>query len=280
MTATPDRRFHAANDRVVHRSLADQAAGREVVDGDPQSISQPVVNLLAEPGGGLDRQLLYGAAIEVLEVHNGYAFIRNPVDGYVGYIGAKQFRAPQVSTHRVRANAAQVYPKPDIKSPPFLTLPYQAELAVDGWKSGFARLRGGGFVPEQLVQAISVRTDDPVAVAERYLGAPYLWGGNSIWGLDCSGLVNAALRAAGLPCPADSDLQQALGAALAPDAPLQRGDLMFWKGHVGLMQSESRLIHANAHHMLVSSEPLAEVSDRIAQSGGGAELARRRLPEA
>lgn len=276
---TTDRRFHPANDRVVHVSLAAQANGRQVVEGVPHSISQPVVNLLAKPGGALDRQLLFGATVEVLEVHNGFAFVRTAADGYVGYVGAGKIRAHLAPTHRIISNAAQIYPKPDIKTVPFLTLPYQAELAVDGWRAGFAKLATGGNVPEQFVQPVSVLADDPVATAERYLGAPYLWGGNSIWGLDCSGLVQAAFRSAGAPCPADSDLQQdALGAALAPDAALQRGDLVFWKGHVGIMQSGETLLHANAHHMRVTSEPLAEVAARIAKSGGGEITARRRVP--
>ena len=273
-----DRRFFPANERVAHVSVAAQADGRKVVEGVLHSVSQPVVNLLAGPGGALDRQLLFGAAVEVLEVHNGFAFVRNAADGYVGYVGATKIRAHVAPTHRIASNAAQVYPKPDIKSTPFLTLPYRAELAVDGWKAGFAKLATGGHVPEQFVQPISVLADDPVETAERFLGAPYLWGGNSIWGLDCSGLVQAAFRSAGTPCPADSDLQQeALGVPLPPDDALQRGDLVFWKGHVGIMQSGETLLHANAHHMTVTSEPLAEVTERIAGSGGGEIAARKRV---
>lgn len=273
-----DRRFFPANERVAHASVAAQAEGRAVVDGVLHSVGQPVVNLLAAPGGALDRQLLFGAAVEVLEVHNGFAFLRNAADGYVGYVGAGKIRAHLAPTHRIISNAAQLYPRPDIKTVPFLTLPYLAEVAVDGWKAGFAKLATGGHVPEQFVQPISVLADDPVATAERFLGAPYLWGGNSIWGLDCSGLVQAAFRSVGAPCPADSDLQQeALGAALSPDDALQRGDLVFWKGHVGIMQSPDTLLHANAHHMRVTSEPLAEVVDRIAKSGGGEITARKRV---
>lgn len=279
MSGATDRRFDPANERVVHASMAEQADGRQVVEGVLHSINQPVVNLLAKPGGALDRQLLFGAGVEVLEVHNGFAFVRAAADGYVGYVGATKIRPHLVPTHRIISNAAQVYPKPDIKTVPFLTLPYLAELAVDGWKAGFARLATGGHVPEQFVQAVSVTAADPVATAERFLGAPYLWGGNSIWGLDCSGLVQAAFRSAGVACPADSDLQQdALGAALSPDEALQRGDLVFWKGHVGIMQSGDTLLHANAHHMRVTGEPLTEVVDRVAKSGGGDVTARRRVP--
>jgi hypothetical protein len=250
--AAADRRFFPANERVAHVSVADLAEGREVVEGVLHSVGQPVVNVLAKPGGALDRQLLFGAAVEVLEVHNGFAFVRNAADGYVGYVGASKIRAHVAPTHRIISNAAQVYPRPNIKTVPFLTLPYLAELGVDGWKAGFAKLATGGHVPEQFVQAVSVTTD---------------------------GLVQAAFRSAGVPCPADSDLQQeALGVALAPDAALQRGDLVFWKGHVGIMQSDEILLHANAHHMTVTSEPLAEVTERISGSGGGKITARKRVP--
>lgn len=273
-----DRRLFPANARVAHISVADQAVGREIVEGVPHSVAQPVVNLLARPGGGLDRQLLFGAAVEVLEVDNGFAFVRNPVDGYVGYVGASKIRAHVAPTHRIVSNAAQVYPRPDIKTVPFLTLPYLAEVAVDGWTAGFARLATGGNVPEQFLQSVSVLAGDPVATAERFLGAPYLWGGNSIWGLDCSGLVQAALRSAGLACPADSDLQQAAtGTELSAEAAMQRGDLVFWSGHVGILRTPDTLLHANAHHMRVTAEPLAEVIARVADAGGGPVTARKRV---
>jgi hypothetical protein len=277
-----DPRFHAANDRVIARSLADRdrtaIGSRKIVDPVLKSISQPVVNLLTAPGGRLSRQMLFGAAVEVMEVHNGYAFVCDPRDGYVGYIGAKQCREPIQPSHRVRTSAALIYPRSDIKTAPFMTLPYGAAVAVVGTRKGFAKLETGGFVPEQLIERPEVLADDPVAIAERFLGAPYLWGGNSIWGLDCSGLVRAAFGATGLRVPADSDLQEAaLGEPLAEDAALQRGDLVFWKGHVGIMQSADQLLHANAHHMAVTSEALSDVSARIEAAQGGVITGRRRV---
>jgi cell wall-associated NlpC family hydrolase len=277
-----DRRFFAANDRVISRYLADQDTSaieeRQIVDPVLKTVSQPVVNLLDAPGGGLNRQLLFGQAIELLEVHNGYAFVCDPRDGYVGYIGAKQFRDPVQPSHRVNANAAQLYPRSTIKSVPFMTLPLGAEVAVQSTRSGFAKLATGGFIPEQLITGKPNLEKDPVAEAERYLGAPYLWGGNSIWGLDCSGLVRAGFCPSGIRVAADSDLQEtSFGSELAVDAPLQRCDLVFWKGHVGIMQAPDQILHANAHHMKVTSEPLSEVADRIAKSGGGEITSRRRL---
>lgn len=277
-----DPRFHAANDRVIARSLADRDPGaigeRAIVDPILKSIGQPVVNLLTRPGGGLSRQMLFGAAVEVLETHNGYAFVCDPRDGYVGYIGAKQCREAIQPSHRVRSSAAQIYSRSDIKTAPFMTLPLGAAVAVVGVRKGFAKLETGGFIPEQLIERPEVLADDPVAVAERFLDVPYLWGGNSIWGLDCSGLVRAAFGATGVRVAADSDLQEAtLGAPLDADATIGRGDLIFWKGHVGIMQSGTQILHANAHHMAVTSEPLNDVVARIEKTTGGSVTSRRRL---
>ncbi len=277
-----DPRFHTANERVIARSLADQdpaaVDGLTVVDPILNSIGQPVVNLLASPGGRMNRQLLFGAAIEVMEVHNGYAFVCDPRDGYVGYIGAKQCREPVQPSHRVCTNAAQIYPRSDMKTAPYMTLPFGAAVCVVGSRSGFAKLETGGFMSEKSIESPEILADDPVTVAERFLHAPYLWGGNSIWGLDCSGLVRAAYGVAGIRVAADSDLQEAtLGVPLEAAASLQRGDLVFWKGHVGIMQTADMIVHANAHHMAVTSEALADVASRIEHTTGETITSRRRL---
>ena len=117
---------------------------------------------------------------------------------------------------------------------------------------------------------------EPTATAERFLGTPYLWGGRDSVGIDCSGLVQQALYAGGLACPRDSDLQARLGDPAKPET-LARGDLVFWRGHVGMMLDEARLIHANAWHMAVAIEPLAEALERIARRGGGDPTAFRRV---
>jgi cell wall-associated NlpC family hydrolase len=162
-----------------------------------------------------------------------------------------------------------------VKVRPTAELPFLAAVPVTGTTGAFAKLRSGGFVPRPHLEPAP---GDAAAQAARLAGAPYLWGGRSAWGLDCSALVQLALLAAGVSAPRDSDMQAAmLGHALAPDAELRRGDLVFWKGHVGMLADAATLIHANAHHMAVVIEPLAEAVARIAAAGGGPVAGRRRL---
>jgi cell wall-associated NlpC family hydrolase len=174
----------------------------------------------------------------------------------------------------VTALRSHVYSRPDIKAPVSAALPCGAEVAVVGEDGAFARPDGGGYLP---LAHLAARPGDPVAQARRFLGVPYLWGGRSAEGIDCSGLVQLAHLAAGLDAPRDSDMQEAaLGALLPSDAPLQRGDLVFWRGHVGLMADATTLLHANAFHMAVAEEPLAAAVARIRDTGGGVITARRR----
>ena len=116
---------------------------------------------------------------------------------------------------------------------------------------------------------------DAAGVALRFLGAPYLWGGRESLGLDCSGLVQQALAACGKACPRDTDMQAGIGVAVAP-GDLARGDLVFWKGHVGMMLDAERMVHANGHHMATVVEPLAEAIARIEAAGYGPPTAYRR----
>jgi cell wall-associated NlpC family hydrolase len=157
-----------------------------------------------------------------------------------------------------------LYSRPDLKSPERLALPFNSRLALTGQDNGFWQTSTGDWVPEAHICPLHSPAMDPVTQARRFLGVPYLWGGNSVWGIDCSGLVQVALTACGLPCPADSDQQRAaLGPALPPDAPLQPGDLIFWTGHVAFVASAQTLLHATAHGMAVIEEPLAPALTRI-----------------
>jgi len=173
-------------------------------------------------------------------------------------------------THKVVAARTLVFPGPNIKLPPSGGLPLGARLAVARMVAPFAVMATGGCIPMQHLAPIETVESDYVDVAERLLHAPYLWGGKTSLGLDCSALVQVALNACGQSCPRDSDLQEkALGAPLAsPDlANLRRGDLMFWKGHVAIVRDRETLIHANAHHMAVTIEPIATAVERIAANG-------------
>jgi hypothetical protein len=182
-------------------------------------------------------------------------------------------------THRDAVRRTFVYPGPNMKLPPRGALPFGAKIAVIETKGDFAILDGGAIFAAHLTTIETVASDF-VAVAEAFLGAPYLWGGKTPDGVDCSGLVQAALTAAGIACPRDTDMQErALGAPLdmAKLPELRRGDLVFWKGHVGVMQDATRLLHANGFHMLVESEPFETARERIAAKSFGAITSLRRL---
>ena len=168
-------------------------------------------------------------------------------------------------THWVRALRTFAFGEPSIKSAPVAQLSMNALVRVEGHEGRFVRLEGSGFVVEEHLSPLGAWRDDPAAVALRYLEAPYLWGGRCSLGLDCSGLVQQALYACGRGCPRDSDQQAALGAAVEPAGGLRRGDLVFWRGHVGMMLDAETLLHANAFHMAVAAEPLAQIVARVGE---------------
>ncbi len=271
-----DRRLHPATGRVAHISLRGQVGDLALTEGVAMEIAAPWADLLAAPRGALDRQLVHGEGFCVLDIEHDHSFGFARKDGYCGWVRTDHLCAAQPKTHWVSAVASHLYPAPRVQAPPVNALPFGANLHVVGQSGGFAQT-DAGFVPLVHLTPLHQGFDDPVNVAERFLGLPYLWGGNSAAGIDCSGLVQAALLACGIMAPADSDLQRALGAEIPEHTPLQRGDLMFWRGHVALVVDAHRLIHANGHTMSVAYEGITDCTARIAASGGGAVIARRRL---
>jgi cell wall-associated NlpC family hydrolase len=192
----------------------------------------------------------------------------------MGYVEAGGLGAPEPATHRVSALLATLYPAPDIMTAPLGVLPLNAALA--GREEGPFLATEAGFVHLRHVVPAGTFAEDFVAVAELFLGAPYLWGGGTALGLDCSGLVQAAFHAAGRDAPRDSDMQAAeIGAPIPEGAPQRRGDLIFWRGHVGIMRDAATLLHANGRHMAVASEPLDEAVARIAREYGPVTARRR-----
>lgn len=258
--------------------LAGRVEAARFVEGRPARVAAPLLDLTLdpEPGAGLATQLLLGEVFTVYEEERADELAWGQVerDGYVGYVAAAGLGPARPAGRRVTALASHRYGAPSVKARVAGPIPFLADLEVVGEAEGFAALAGGGFVP---AQHLAPWEGDAAAAAERFLGTPYLWGGRSAAGIDCSALAQLSLAAAGIAAPRDSDMQAALvGAALPEHAPARRGDLVFWRGHVGLMLDPETLIHANAHHMAVTREPLAEAAARIAASGGGPVTARRR----
>lgn len=226
----------------------------------------------------VETELLFGETFTVYEVKDGFAWGQAALDGYVGYIAEGALADAGVAPERrVTASSTFVYAAADLKSPVLETLPFNARVAAG--QGAYAPLATGGFIYARHLAPLAATADDFVTVAERFMGVPYLWGGRTPLGFDCSGLVQAALAVTGLAAPRDTDMQEAaIGSPMTVSPTLQglkRGDLVFWKGHVGIMQDAARLLHATAHHMTVASEPLAKAVTRIAAAGSPVTSIRR-----
>jgi hypothetical protein len=240
-------------------------------------IARPVADLLAAPDGPRDRQVLYGHRVEVLARQAGWARLRAAHDGYEGWTPQEALGEAIEPTHRVAVPATHLYPRPDIKARERCWLSFNSELRVVSAAGDFFETPEG-FVPKPHLRPLNAPFADFVTAAQLHFGVPYLWGGNSTAGIDCSGLVQGALRAAGRDCPGDSGPQEAaLGTDLPEGAAPQRGDLYFWPSHMAIAVDGETLIHANAHHMAVAYEPIAAALARIAAAGGGP-LTRRARP--
>ncbi len=273
---THDRRLTPANARVASLSLKGQVDAARYVEGWGRLVADPVVALRDAPQGRRERELLRGEAVTVFEDLDGWCFVQAARDGYVGYVPGKALREGAAPDMRVITRATHAYAAADIKSPDIASLSFGSRLTALEHDGRFV-LTDAGYVPASHLAPLDQHADDPVTIATLLLGTPYLWGGNSAFGIDCSGLVQAACLACGIACPGDSDLQASgLGQPVTDGTPPRRGDLLFWKGHVAWVSGREMILHANAHHMAVAFEGLAEAVARIAAQGGGPVTAHRR----
>lgn len=258
-----DRRLTPDSGRRALGALRGLVA-RDFTDGDPARVTAPLADLCARAGGPRDRQLLHGASVLVIDQQDDWSFVQADLDLYCGWLPSAALGQATQPTHRVSALSTHLYTQPDLKSPEAMALPMNARLTLGAEHNGFLQTDTGLWVPLPHVSQLSAPAADPVTIARQFVGVPYLWGGNSCWGIDCSGLVQVALTACARPCPADSDLQrQALGPSLPDSAEFQRGDLLFWKGHVAFVSAPDLLLHATAYGMAVIEEPLHPALARI-----------------
>jgi cell wall-associated NlpC family hydrolase len=271
-------RLTPARPDLAARHLEGKVTAARFVNGEPREVIEAHLPLRRAPvpDAALDTEALMGERVTIYETNEeGWAWGQLDADGYVGFMPASGLAAPgPAPTHRVSALRTLVFPAPSFKLPPIGALPLGARLAVVRGEGRFALTASGGYVPVQHLAPVESREGDFVAVAERFLGTPYLWGGKTSLGLDCSGLVQVALNACGIACPRDTDMQQAALGEVVPDGPRRRGDLIFWKGHVAIARDASTMIHANAFHMAVAIEPIDHAIARIRASDGAVTCVR------
>ena len=278
-----DPRVTPARADLAAKELEGKAAAARYVAGEVYEIIEPQAPLRGEPSheAPLLTEALKGERVTIYEKNDeGWAWGQLAADGYVGWLSANALAPPGAPpTHKVAALRTLVFPGPSIKLAPLEALPLGARVAVARREERMAVTQSGGYLPAVHLAPIDVDETDFVAVAERFLGVPYLWGGKTALGLDCSGLVQIALAACGISCPRDSDMQEeALGspvAAATDRSNLQRGDLVFWTGHVAIVRDRATFLHANAFHMAVAIEPIDDAVARIRAAGGEVSGIRR-----
>jgi cell wall-associated NlpC family hydrolase len=266
-----DRRLNAFRDDLADKALDGLVNAARFVEGGPARVALPVVGLRPKPetGAGIDTELLLGEDVTVFDRADGWAWVKAGSDGYVGYLPETALSVDTPApTHHVIVPRTFVYPGADLRFPVAATLSMGSRIAVTGEAETrgtryFLLADGRAVVANHCLPLGIYATDDFVAIASRFLETPYLWGGRSGFGIDCSGLVQLALQMTGRTAPRDSDMQAAgLGAEIAREE-LRRGDLVFWKGHAGIMADEHTLLHANGHTMTVALEGFEAAVERI-----------------
>jgi cell wall-associated NlpC family hydrolase len=276
-----DVRLTPARDDIAAAHLKGAVRAARYVEGRVLAADDGAVALRAKPSAlsRLETQLLFGEKFTVYDEADGWAWGQCAFDGYVGYVERRFLGAPHgAATHRVSARFSHIYEAGEVKSPATGRLPMNAKLSVSQVGPKFAALSGGGFVPVAHIALIDEVCADFVSIAEQLLGVPYLWGGRSPDGIDCSGLVQNALERCGVDAPRDSDMQEhALGHDVLGGlkSQLRRGDLVFWSDHVGIMCDGATMLHSNSRHMMVAKERLFDVVARNEAAGSIVTSVRR-----
>jgi len=268
-----DPRLTPARPEIAAKYLEGKVKAARFVAGEIFEVVEPIAPLRERPAPDamLSTQALMGERVTVYDRNEGWAWGQLTSDGYVGWLPDRALAMPAAEpTHQVIAIRTFAFPGPSIKLSPVATPVMGSVLTVSREEGSFAVTREGWYLPKQHLGGLGPHERDFVAVAERFVGTPYLWGGKSSLGIDCSGLIQVSLNAAGIGCPRDSDMQRnGLGNPVGLDesARLQRGDLLFWKGHAAIARDSRTIVHANAHHMAAAIENTCEAIARIKAAG-------------
>ncbi|MEO3429252.1 NlpC/P60 family protein [Pelagibius sp. CAU 1746] len=271
-----DPRLNAFRDDLADARLKDRVAAPRYVEGRPAGIARGIVDLRRAPdaSSGLDTQLLFGERVRVFDEAGGWTWVQSETDGYVGYLeSAALGPAVEQPTHRLRALRSFLYPEPNLKTPALDCLSIASPVQVVGEKNGYSEIAGGGWLYSKHLQPLTESSPDFVATALEFLGTPYLWGGRSSIGLDCSTLVQLSLACAGVNLRRDSYQQAATAGealnGLPQEVTLERGDLVFSPGHVAIMLDAEHIVHANGFTMTVAIERLQALEKRVLEETGG-----------
>ncbi len=276
-----DSRVNPYRDDLADEKLRRRVAAKHYTSGMDGHITVPVTGMRKTPdnNSSLVSQALFGDAVKIFEQKDGWCWIQLQKDNYVGYVPQRNITEGFIeATHRVCVPASFKYPKADLKTQPAKRLFLNSRICVKSVGDKWCELADGSFVYKSHLALIDEFDNDPAAIAEQFIATPYLWGGNTYCGIDCSGLVQQAFHACGLRVPRDSDMIEAdFGEAVADGTSLQRNDLVFWDGHVGIMADAETLIHCNGFHMATVREAFAAARDRISSEYNSLPRIRRNM---
>ena len=272
-----DPRVTPANETVACSTLKGKIKHANFVEAKNYQVNVPFVDLLGSPDGKRNRQLIYGSKVKYFSAAKGWAFIQNTYDNYVGYVPESTIASETQKTHIVTAPLAHVFMEPNIKSKNIEILPLAARVSGEMIGNGFLETELGWISVSQLKRKTEL-SKDPIEVSKLLQNAPYLWGGNTTLGIDCSGLIQISLLLCGIGCPGDSDQQMnTLGQKIDIGSPRKKGDILFWKGHVAWVVNERQILHANAYHMATVIEEANEAIERIKKQDNNSVIAHKRL---